>query len=211
MPCQTSFNATFITYPTGSILGTAPVAFTPPPSPTSTWTQPNTLLPPTLPTHQSADVAAAPTQTLRESTSPSIITLTASTAPTSMPTAASAQSQTPRSSELPSTAIGAVVGVPLAVAAIGFLVFLFSRGANGRNGTESVNVRCESEREKSAVVAERPPRADLRDPRCPLELDGATRRAEMSGTVFPDPSFFLSFFFQSCLTKHISVFIGPGS
>ena len=124
-PCQTGIDADFVSYTSASALVISSRTSTLSSAATDISTQPSALsLSSSI--NPSSNGALLP-QTQRGSASLTTETCDASTNHASMSTVTSVQNQ-PQSSSLP-IAIGAGIGVPLGIAAIGFLGFLFSRDA----------------------------------------------------------------------------------
>ena len=137
MPCQPGNNARLVSYTSGEILGIPPITSTlspamdcPSSSMTGTFSIERIVLSSSISTNAFSGVAE-PTQTQHDSANLPFTKDIASTAHACTDAAATTQDQR-QASSLP-TAIGVGIGVPLAIASIGFPGFLFSRDAKSRH------------------------------------------------------------------------------
>ena len=171
-PCQTGPDSSFVTYTDATALLIAPTTSSPS-SAIDASTKPISL------SSSSTDVTSIDTATPRQNPHESIGQSTAKdAAPTShapRTVATSAQGQPP-SNKLP-TAIGVGIGVPLGIATIGFLGFLFTRETKLKDKRKSTN---SSHASGSRVNVDASPR-ELRDTGRPYELEDSGRK-EMPGT-----------------------------
>ena len=107
-PCQTGINASFVSYTGGYILGFPPVTY----SPSVPTKSPSNLVTTTFSVETSSKSTIVPESPLANtSTGPPV------------------PAQTQEHSTSPLIAIGVGIGIPLGIAAIGFLVFLFWKEA----------------------------------------------------------------------------------
>lgn len=183
-PCQSGVDANFVTYTSGHFLGTASFGSTSLSSVIAdTSTKPNSFSSTSQLSSSSSSSSpatifanpAAPTHIQRSSSSLPTATNAASTGQVPTNAAASASSQS-QSNSLPS-AIGAGIGVPLGIAAVGFIVFLISRQANSKVERKSINSSHESEVEADA----RRFRTELHDTPLPDEMED-DGRPELPGS-----------------------------
>lgn len=172
VPCQTGPDSSFVSYTGGSAQGIAPITSILS-SAIDTSTKPISL------SSSSTAVTSIDTATPKQDQHESINLLTAKdTVPTShAPTTAetSAQGQ-PQSNKLP-TAIGVGIGVPLGIATIGFLGFLFTRETKLKDKRKSINSSYESALKVNVNASP----MELRDTHRPYELEDSGRN-EMPGT-----------------------------
>ncbi|KAL9076975.1 MAG: hypothetical protein Q9161_000608 [Pseudevernia consocians] len=172
LPCQTGADASFVSYTAGSALGFAPITSTLS-SAIDTSTKPISLS--LSSTAVTSIDTATPTQDPHESIGLSIAKDAVPTSHAPTTAATSAQDQ-PQSNKLP-TAIGVGIGVPLGIATIGFLGFLFTRERKLKHKRKSTN----SSHESGLTVNVDALPMELRDTQRPYEL-GDSGRNEMPGT-----------------------------
>ena len=156
-PCQTGPNASFVSYTAGSAQGIAPITSSIlSPSAIDTSTKPTTSFSSSSSTAvTSIDDTNTPTQDLHESTLGLSSTAKDDDAPISRsPTTAAISSALPgqpqSSNKLP-TAIGVGIGVPLGIATVGFLGFLFTRQTNLKDKRKSIAIKNPSSRGGSGL------------------------------------------------------------
>ena len=171
-PCQTAPNSSFVTYTDGTALLIAPTKSTPS-SAIDASTKPISLS--SSPTAVTSIDTATATQNPHESISQSSAKDAVPTSHAPRAVATSSQSQ-PQSNKLP-TAIGVGIGVPLGIATIGFLGFLFTRETKLKDKMESTSSSHGSESDVNVYAS----RMELRDTERPYELGGIGRN-EMPGT-----------------------------
>ena len=171
-PCQTGVDANFVSYTPGFALGIAPITSILS-SAIDTSTKPISLS--SSSTAVTSIHTAKPTQDQHKSINQSTAkdAVPTSHAPTTAATSAQGQ---PQSNKLP-TAIGVGIGVPLGIATIGFLGFLFTRETKLKDKRKSIN----SSHESGLKVNVDASPMELRDTQRPYELEDSGRN-EMPGT-----------------------------
>lgn len=186
--CQTGVNASIVSYTSGAFLGTPPITRTLS-SATNAPSSPLTTVFPavsnTLSSSSSANPisgAAVPTQIQHEPIGSPNATGVASTIHASTNAAASASAETQRQSSSLPIALGVGISVPLTIATIGFLVFLFWREARLKDSRKSRMSSCGNKMKPSvdeAIIYGSP--TELPDNKLNPEL-GGNWRTEISST-----------------------------
>ena len=164
--CQSGNQAYFLDYTSGSILGFPPMTSSP-----------------SAATQSSCDLATitfyiSASSSSKVSTAPSLSAQTQKRS-TALPTDPPAPAQSQEHSASLPTAIGFGVGIPLGIAAIGFLGFLFWQAAGRQSKSKSrvlsqKNALEHSDQSASAVIDR--PRTELPDAQLPSELEDTSKR-----------------------------------
>ena len=166
--CQTGIDAYFFDYKTGSVLGIPPVT-----SSSSTATQTTTFS--AGPTLKSTSVQAS---SLTQTSTNSAVPTQAQKQSTNQPTDSPAPTQNQEHSASTPTAIGIGIGVPLGIAAIGFLsLLLWKEGRRQRTSKSRIQNHEPTlgNIDHSATVDIDGCWRELPDAPLPRELDGVSR------------------------------------
>ena len=175
--CQTGINAYFPDYTSGSILGFPPVR----PSPSAATRYSSYIVPTTISAGAGSNVITVSGSSSAKPATKPLVSAQIVGQSTGLPTGSSVPAQAQEHSASLPTAIGAGIGVPLGIATIGILGFLFWKEAVRQRRSNLQTLRQETMRgneDSSPATAIEEPRAEFPDTPLPREL-GDTGKTEI--------------------------------